>query len=340
MAAKHWSETQEKTNTAGISLLLTVFRLGGRTLFHLSLWPVIVFYWLVSPTARCASRLYLDHVARTKKEPRPGCLATLKHIWRFADTILDKLLAVSGFFTAKDLAVEGVPELLADPRGAIIITAHTGCQELCQFIGETELEKSEATKNRLVYVLTHTAHAARFTEVVSKLNPKFAVRHLQVTDVGPQTAVQMSEIIEAGHWIVIVADRTPIGSSACVRVPFLGEEAPLALGPFLLATLLKCSAWSMICARETEPQSAARYRVSFTRIYDGVPVARAKRSQTLSAMANAWVRTLESRLLKSPYDWFNFFDFWHPAQSRLAQKSRRPQAQQNQSTANDAGLSE
>ena len=152
MAAKHWSETQEKTNTAGISLLLTVFRLGGRTLFHLSLWPVIVFYWLVSPTARRASRLYLDHVARTKKEPRPSCLATLKHIWRFADTILDKLLAVSGFFTAKDLAVEGVPELLADPRGAIIITAHTGCQELCQFIGETELEKSEATKNRLVYV--------------------------------------------------------------------------------------------------------------------------------------------------------------------------------------------
>lgn len=232
MAAKHWSETPEKTNTAGISFLLAVFRLGGRTLFHLSLWPVIVFYWLASPTARRASRLYLDHVARTKNEPRPGCLATLKHIWRFADTILDKLLAVSGFFTAKDLAVEGVSELLADSRGAIIITAHTGCQELCQFIGETELEKSEATKDRLVYVLTHTTHAARFTEIVSKLNPKFAVRHLQVTDVGPQTAVQMSEIIEAGHWIVIVADRTPIGSSACVSVPFFGRRSPLGARPF------------------------------------------------------------------------------------------------------------
>lgn len=323
MAAKHWSETPEKTNTAGISFLLAVFRLGGRTLFHLSLWPVIVFYWLASPTARRASRLYLDHVARTKNEPRPGCLATLKHIWRFADTILDKLLAVSGFFTAKDLAVEGVSELLADSRGAIIITAHTGCQELCQFIGETELEKSEATKDRLVYVLTHTTHAARFTEIVSKLNPKFAVRHLQVTDVGPQTAVQMSEIIEAGHWIVIVADRTPIGSSACVSVPFLGEEASLALGPFLLATLLKCSAWSMICVRETEAQSKARYRVAFTRVYDGATVPRAKRSQTLSAMANAWVRTLETRLLKSPYDWFNFFDFWHPAQSRQASETRK-----------------
>lgn len=83
-------------------------------------------------------------------------------------------------------------------------------------------------------MLTHTTHAARFTEIVSKLNPKFAVRHLQVTDVGPQTAVQMSEIIEAGHWIVIVADRTPIGSSACVSVPFWEKKPPWRSALFCL----------------------------------------------------------------------------------------------------------
>ena len=65
MTNKHWSETQEKTSTAGISILLAFFRIGGRTLFHLSLWPVIVFYWLASPAARRASTLYLTHVART-----------------------------------------------------------------------------------------------------------------------------------------------------------------------------------------------------------------------------------------------------------------------------------
>ena len=51
MSERHWSETGEKTSTAGITVLLALFQLGGRTLFHLSLWPVIVFYWLVSPTA-------------------------------------------------------------------------------------------------------------------------------------------------------------------------------------------------------------------------------------------------------------------------------------------------
>lgn len=323
MTDKHWSETQEKTSTAGISILLAFFRIGGRTLFHLSLWPVIVFYWLASPAARHASTLYLTHVAHTAGTRKPGLFASLAHIWRFADTILDKLLAVSGFFTARDLAVSGVEALLSEPRGAIIVTAHTGCQELCQFIGESALKEHEATRAREVYVLTHTAHAARFTAMITKLNPRFAVRHLQVTDVGPQTAVRLAELIEAGHWVVVVADRTPIGSNACIRVPFMGEDAPVAMGPFLLAALLKCPAWSMVCTRETNPESPSRYRVCFRRLYDGHPIPRAKRQSALQAMAFTWASALQDELLKSPLDWFNFFDFWHPARSLQSESTRK-----------------
>lgn len=323
MKKKHWSEAGEKTSTAGIAVLLAAFRLGGRTLFHITLWPVIVFYWLACPEARAASRLYLTRMAQVKGEPRPGPFASLRHIWRFADTILDKLLAVSGFFKPSDLAVTGVEELLADPRGALIITAHTGCQELCQFIGQAELAGHEQTRRREIYVLTHTAHAERFTRIIGRLNPSFAVHHMQVTDVGPQTAVQLSELLQAGHWVVIAADRTPIGSNTRVKVLFLGKEAPLAMGPFLLPVLLRCPAWSMICTRETNPASRARYRVQFARVHDAAPVSRAGRMQAVGRMAQAWTRNLEEALLKSPLDWFNFFDFWHPAQSSRSGKSRR-----------------
>lgn len=322
MTENHWSETQEKTSTTGISLLLGIFRLGGRTLFHITLWPVIVFYWLANPLARRASSRYLTHIANCQGKSAPTSFASLRHIWRFADTILDKLLAVSGFFSAKDLEVNGLDGLFQDQRGAILITAHTGCLELCQFIGEAELAKNAETNKRRVYVLTHTTHAARFTGIIAKLNPKFAVRHLQVTEVGPQTAVQLSELVEAGHWIVIVADRTPIGSNACLSVPFLGESAPIALGPFLLATLLKCPAWSMICTRQTNPKSPARYRVDFTRLFDGSAVSRTQRSTVLAAMAQEWVKTLQNALMNSPLDWFNFFDFWHPAQSKRSRDIR------------------
>lgn len=322
MTPKHWSEINEKTSSAGISLLLALFRFGGRSLFHLSLWPVIVFYWLFSPAARRASRLYLEHAARTSVAARPGRFATLRHLWRFADTILDKLLAVSGFYSAEALSVHGAEGLLQDKRGALLVTAHTGCTELCQFVGEAEIAKDPLLFRREVYVLTHTVHAVRFNELIAKLNPKFAVRHLQVSEVGPQTAVQLSELVEAGHWIVIVADRTPIGSNASVCVPFFGEDAPFAAGPFLLASILKCPLWSMICTRETDKESRARYRVGFARLYDGSPVPRGRRSAFITETARAWVAELEKTLAASPLDWFNFFDFWHPARARRAQAAR------------------
>ena len=328
MTDRHWSETQEKTSSAGIALLLAAFRLGGRTLFHISLWPVILFYWLASPAARRASRQYLAHVSHTRNKAVPRVFASLRHTWRFADTILDKLLAVSGFFRAKDLDVRGADELTAAARGAVLITAHTGCLELCQFLGEAKLAQNAATQQRSVYVLTHTRHAARFSDILSKLNPKFAVRHLQVADIGPQTAVRLSELVEAGHWIVIVADRTPIGSNACLQVPFLGEEAPFALGAFLLPVLLRCPAWSMICTRQTDPRNGARYRVRFTRIYDGTPVARTERAACLRALAESWVKTLQESLLASPLDWFNFFDFWHPPASGASRRTRQRRAPQ------------
>ena len=322
MSERHWSETGEKTSTAGITVLLALFQLGGRTLFHLSLWPVIVFYWLVSPTARHASRTYLTHMARVRGTRPPSAFSSLAHLVRFADTILDKLLAVSGFFSAKDLAVEGLEGLFEDPRGALLVTAHTGCLELCQFIGEARLAGDETLARRHVYVLTHTVHAVRFNALIAKLNPKFAVRHLQVSDVDPQTAVELSELIDAGHWVVIVADRTPIGSNAALTVPFLGEEAPVAMGPFLLAVLLKCPVWSMICTRQTAPESAAHYRVDFAKLFEGGAVPRSRRSAVIRETALAWVRQLEAALVKSPIDWFNFFDFWHPAQSARAQHAR------------------
>ncbi len=316
MSERHWSEQQETTSAAGISVLLALFHLGGRFVFFSALWPVVLFVWIFSPAARRASRNYLEHIAHVRGAKEPGPFATFAHFWRFADTILDKLLTVSGFFGPESLAVEGAQEIIDEARGAVIVTAHTGRQELCQFLGD------KALADHKVYVLTHTVHAKRFSEIIAKLNPKFAINHIQVTDTGPATAVMLSEIIEAGHWVVIVADRTPIRSRATVTINFMGEDAPVALGPFLLAMLLKCPAWSMICTRETKRPSPARYRVRFSKIYDGVPVARSKRDETMQRTAAAWATRLQAALLESPLDWFNFFDFWNPASPSQAPHRR------------------
>ena len=305
---RHWSEQTETTSLWGIRLLMAVFRLGGRVSFFLTLWPVVLVFWLVSGNARRASNSWLRQVALFARGPAPGPFASLRHLWRFADTILDKLLAVSGFFTQDSLAVEGAEELLSDKRGAVLVTAHTGCLELCQMLGEANPDT-----RRPVTVLVHTRHAVRFNAMIARLNPRFAVNHIEVTELTPQTAIDMAERIARGHWIVIVADRTPIGSQAVLPVTFMGRPAPVAQGPFLLASLLECRIWSMICTRETRHASRARYRLRFTAIGTGEKIGRRERAAALQALAQRWANALQSALIESPLDWFNFFDFWHPA---------------------------
>ena len=308
---KHWSQEQENTSTLGIRVLLGIFRLGGRALFHLSLWPVVVFFWLTVSRSRNASRAYLQQMAGFTGTSAPF-LGSLRHLMRFSDTILDKILAVSGSFGPQDLNVVNADEILNDARGGIIVTAHTGCVELCQAMSETQQAR------RRLHVLVHTVHAVRFNNLIRKINPQFAVNHIEVTSIGPQTAVELSSFIERGDWIVIVADRTPIGSSSTINISFLGKKAPFAAGPFILAHVLECPAWSMICTRETSPASRARYRVEFSKISEPRPVSRHERNAAIAEMAERWVKTLERALTASPLDWFNFFDFWHPAAPKAA----------------------
>ena len=300
---------QESTSTLGIGILLATFRLGGRFLFFATLWPVVLFFWLFSRRARRASRLYQERMARFCARPAPGAFATARHIWRFANTILDKLLAVSGFFPRSSLFVEGAEELTADPRGAVLVTAHTGCPELCQMMSS----EHGAGESRRVQVLVHTAHAERFNAIIAELNPSFALHHTEVSRITPQTAIELADWVAAGHWIVIVADRTPIHSDACARVSFLGEPAPIALGPFMLAQLLECPVWSMICTRDTRPGVSSRYRVRFAKIAEPQKVPRSRRTERLALLAQVWTTHLEALLVQSPLDWFNFFDFWCPA---------------------------
>lgn len=325
MIEKHWSQIRESTNTLGIHILLAMFRLGGRFLFFATLWPVVLFFWLFSGRARRASRDYLQRMARFTTSPMPGVFATVHHIWRFADTILDKLLAVSGFFPNSSLFVEGAEELTKDPRGAVLVTAHTGCPELCQMMST----HNGASKARHVHVLVHTEHAERFNAIIAKLNPSFALHHTEVSRITPQTAIKLAELVNAGHWVVVVADRTPIHSQASARVVFLGEPAPIALGPFMLAQLLECPIWSMICTRDTRPGATSRYRVRFSKITEPQKIPRNRRTERLTMLAQIWTKHLETLLVESPLDWFNFFDFWQPADIKNSDGNTQEQSRTN-----------
>ncbi|MBA2673227.1 acyltransferase [Ramlibacter sp.] len=307
-AAPHWAELGESTFVAGIWFLYGVHRVLGRRVLRLLLWPVALCWGLAQPTARHASLEYLGRMQAAHGVPagRLGTRHWLRHLLSFAETILDKLLAFSGRYPWDSLRFEGlalVDALVARRQGALLVTAHMGCLELCQAMAGRVPELK-------LTVLVHTRHAERFNRLLRRLQPRNPVELLQVTEVDAATAVMLGERVAAGEFVAIVGDRVPVSASKITRARFLGHDAPFPVGAYVLASLMQCPLLLMGCVRE-----AAGHVVHFELLSARVELPRAQREQRLIQLAALFAARVEALLVRAPYDWFNFFPFWAQGRS-------------------------
>jgi len=299
----HWAEIGESTFAAGIWFLYWVNRLLGRLPFRVCLYPIVTWYWATRPLARRAS---LDYLARVQQATgaiggTPGMRHSLRHFIAFAETLLDKILAMSGRYRYERIRFEAVELMLAQidsGRGAVLVTAHMGCLELCRVIAGQR-------RNLRLNVLVHTAHAERFNRMIRRVNPQAALNLIQVTDVTAATAVLLAQKIEAGEFVAIAGDRVPVGFGRTTRAPFLGAPADFPVGPYVLAALLKCPLYLMACLREGDG-----HVVRFEQIAETVVLPRGRRDHAFAALAADYAARLQAFLRRAPYEWFNFYPFW------------------------------
>ncbi|WP_374602365.1 acyltransferase [Arenimonas sp.] len=307
MASQHWAEVGESTFVGGTWLLYGVHRAFGRWPFLLCLYPVVLAYWLGSPLARRSSLEYLRRLHAAEPglfDRRPGWRASLRHFTFFAETLLDKMLAIGGRIPRERVRFSGYEPMLAASRageGGIIVTAHMGCLELMQ-VAATWREGLR------VSILVHTANAQRFNQILDRINPKASVRLLQVTDFSPATAMMLADRVAAGEFIAIAGDRVPVAGDRLARADFLGHRAELPAGPYLMAAVLRCPVWLLSCQHEGEG-----YHARIELMTPRVNLARHDRQAGLDEHASRFAAWMTARLRESPYDWFNFYPFWEPS---------------------------
>lgn len=301
--SQHWAQVGESTFVAGMWLLCAVHRVLGRLPFRLCLYPVVFYYWATRPLARQSSLLYLQRMqaAHGAIGALPGWRHSLRHFISFADTILDKTLAISGrypFEGVRYFGLESVEHMLQHGQGCVYVTAHVGCLELCQAIAERQ-------PGMKLNVLVHLKHAERFNRMLHRRNTANGVNLMPVTEITAATAVTLAEKVAQGEFIAITGDRVPVTASKTTRVPFLGHEAAFPVGPYILGALLKCPVYLMGCVREQ-----GGHTVYIDLLTERVDLPRGNRAAALAQYAGIFVRRLEALLVRAPYDWFNFFPFW------------------------------
>lgn len=297
-ASAHWSRLAERGAWWGLLISSTACRMLGRTGSLVVLAPVVAYFVLAGPEQRRASRTFLCHA--TGKPPT--LWDTYRHFMSFAARAVDSFRAWTGT-VPPDQVVTDTPDalarLIADRRGALLVVAHLGNTDLARALLD------EATRARLT-ILVHTRHAENYNRLLRRFRPAAALNLIQVTEIGPETAIDLRQRIERGEWVVIAGDRTPVSGHTHVSVvPFLGEDAPFANGPWILAAVLGCPVHLLFCVR-----NGNAWRLTLEPFADRIVLPRAERRNALRLHVAAYAARLETYARAFPMQWYNFFDVW------------------------------
>ncbi len=296
--APHWAELRERGALWGLTFCAAAYRLLGRRGCMAVMAPIVAWFFLAGSEQRRASRIFLGRVFG-----RPASLwECYRHFLEFAGRALDVFAGWTGGVRPdriQTLTPDSLQTATADNRGALIVVAHLGNVDIARAVLDQQ------TRDRMT-VLVHTRHAGNYNRTLRRFRPEAALNLMEVTEIGPDTAIDLKDRIGRGEWVVIAGDRIPVGSTERIcRVPFLGMPAPFSQGPWILAGLLECPVYLLFCLKTDDG-----WQLSLEPFAERLDLPRGQREEALRQHTAAYARRLEDYARKAPLQWFNFFDFW------------------------------
>ena len=297
-----WTQHSERGNRLVIRLMAFIAVAFGRRVARWVLHPITWYYLAFAPVARRHSARYL---ARALGRP-PTLADRYRHVFTFAGTVLDRVYLARGRLHDFELRLEGaalMDELVAQGRGALLIGAHLGSFEALHAVGASR-------PGLRVAMAMYPDNARLIHQTLQAIAPHF---HLDIITIGRAgSTLEVRDWLDAGGLVGMLGDRV-LGAEGArvslVDLPFLGHSARFSDGPFRLALLLKRRLVFMVGLY----RGGRRYDVRFEPLADfSAPPADAhSRDNLLRDAMQAYVQRLESLCREAPYNWFNFYDFWH-----------------------------
>lgn len=298
-----WRRHKERGSTFWLRIMCRISLLLGRRLSRLVLYGIALYFALAVPTARRASRNYLQRVLPHKVTWRD----IYRHILTFSSTIHDRLFLLNDRYDLFDIRVQGAEALHAlhaQNQGALLYGAHLGSFEMLRSLARGE----DAPK---VSVAMFPENAQQLNAALAAINPDVVLDIIALGQMDSMLTVHSQ--LNQGVMIGILADRAS-GPDQYLEVPFLGSPARFPSGPFRMAVMLR----QPVCFMAGLYQGGNRYDVQFEMLSDAAEPLSANREQAVQELLEKYVAALERHCRSAPYNWFNFFDFWKTTQDEKA----------------------
>ena len=306
-AGADWKQHAERGSLLWLRAMTWISLRLGRRASRIILYGAAAYFLAFAPTARRTSRDYLQRVLMLRSPAAVEWKLLYRHFLSFASVIHDRIYLINERFELFDIRVHNqalIDAIVAERGGAFLIGAHIGSFEVLRAIGRKQ------TGLRVAMAM-YEENAHKVNAALSAINPHvrpdvIALGHID-------SMIQVHDLLTQGAVVGMLGDRS-LGNDDTRSVDFLGDPAALPLGPFRMAAIMKRPVLFMTglyCGGN-------RYDIHFDILADFSAVAPRDRSAAVRAAMTRYATLMEQYCHRAPYNWFNFFDFWQPANSQQA----------------------
>jgi predicted LPLAT superfamily acyltransferase len=316
--AKKWAQ-KERGAPFMMRLMSWLALRFGRRGVRWTLYPTVAYFLIAAPRARRASRRCLERLL--------GRTVTLsdvaKHLFYFASCTQDRIFLLSN--QQHTLRIDAfwspdIPAVLARSPGCLLLVGHVGSREALRLTppppmadasklqdGKIVMRNAQqyAHESLQVAVLLDRQVGKQMTALFERLNPELAAHIIDASQRGPTLVLKLKETLQSGRMVGIGADRANADERA-VEVPFMGGTVQFPEGPWTLAAALGVPVilgFGLYCGGN-------RYQAHFELFSERIVTLRQTRHADIRMHAQRYAQRMEHYARKSPYNWFNFYDYW------------------------------
>ncbi len=293
-----WRRRPEGGGRFALRLVRAIASHGGRPLARLLLYPITAYFLFRRGPERRASIAFLG---RALGRPA-GLFDGARHVHTFAATILDRVFLLEGKESRFRIEARGLDVLearLAEGRGVLLFGSHLGSFEAMRVL-------SRRRPGLKLRVVLDKAHSRVLTQILDALAPEIAAGVIDAGQDGPALMLQIQQAAAEGALVALLVDRSVPGQPV-LQVPFLGAPAPFPMAPWLMAAVLRLP----VVLGFGLYHGGNRYSLEFEDFCDPIEVPRSERAAAIESLIRRYAARLEHHARQAPYNWFNFYDFWH-----------------------------
>jgi predicted LPLAT superfamily acyltransferase len=294
-----WHGHREHGNSTALWLMRTISLILGRPLAIWLMWPVSLYFCIYAPIARRSSSDFLHRALG--RQPTP--FEIWRHFYTFAVSLLDRIYLAAGRLRSLHIEIEGESTLraaLKSGSGCVLVGSHLGNFDAVRACG--------LPLNASLKILMHLEQSPVMMSVLYGDNPAWRETFIPLGKA--DSFLRAYRELENGTLVAMLGDRA-YRQERSLALTFLGAPALFPTGPMLLAVITG----RPVVLFYGLYQGKGSYRICFEHLSVRDEFAQTDRDIAIKSLLSRYCTSLETQARRAPFNWYNFYDFWHDVNS-------------------------